>query len=119
MDANDIVPLLLGHVEDHAVAQDAGHVDEDVQPAELVEGLLDHALAAIDVGDSVEVRDGLAAGGADLVGDVLRRTGVRLRAVDVHAEVVDDDAGAFLGKELGDAAPDAAARSGDYRDASI
>ena len=30
-----VVPLLLGHVEDHPVAQDAGDVDQHVEPPEL------------------------------------------------------------------------------------
>ena len=37
VDGEDLVPLLLAHVEDHAVAQDAGVVDEDVDAAELVD----------------------------------------------------------------------------------
>ena len=41
------VPLLLAHVEDHAVAQDACVVDEDVEPPEGVERRLHDALAAL------------------------------------------------------------------------
>ena len=37
VDGDDLVPLLLAHVEDHAVAEDAGVVDEDVDAAELVD----------------------------------------------------------------------------------
>ena len=36
VDRDDRVPLRLGHVEDHPVAQDAGHVDQDIDPAEAV-----------------------------------------------------------------------------------
>ena len=37
---DDRVPLLLGHVDEHAVAQDAGVVDEHVEVAEGVDGLV-------------------------------------------------------------------------------
>jgi len=39
VDGDDGVPLFFAHVEDHAVAEDAGVVDEDVEAAEGVEGL--------------------------------------------------------------------------------
>ena len=42
MDGDDRVPLRLGHVEDHPVPQDAGHVDQDVDPPEGAYDLLDH-----------------------------------------------------------------------------
>ena len=37
VDGDDGVPLLLGHVGEHAVAQDAGVVDDDVEVAERVD----------------------------------------------------------------------------------
>ncbi len=41
VDLDDGVPLRLGHVREHAVAEDAGVVDEDVEAAEGVDRLLD------------------------------------------------------------------------------
>ncbi len=80
VDGDDGVPLLLGHVHEHPVAEDPGVVDEDVEAAELVDRLLDHATGAREVGDVLAVRDRLAAGGADLLDDLLgRRRGRRLR----------------------------------------
>ncbi len=38
------VPVLVGHLVEHAVAQDAGRIDHRVQAAEGVQRLLDHAL---------------------------------------------------------------------------
>ncbi len=38
MDTDDVVPLFLGHVKDHVVAQDTRDLHHDVQPAESVEG---------------------------------------------------------------------------------
>ena len=63
MHLDDRVPLGLGHVDEHAVAQDAGVVDEHVEAAEGVDGLLHDALGAVAVGDVVAVGDGLAAHG--------------------------------------------------------
>jgi hypothetical protein len=41
VDVDDRVPLGLVHVEAHLVAQDAGVVDEHVEPSERVDGLGD------------------------------------------------------------------------------
>ena len=68
-----LVPVLLGHLVAHAVAQDAGRVDHRVQAAELVHRLLHHAPDRRQVGDALGVGDRLAAGGADLLGHVLGR----------------------------------------------
>ena len=47
VDGDDGVPLLLGHVDQHPVAQDAGVVDQHVEVAERLDGGVDHALAAL------------------------------------------------------------------------
>jgi hypothetical protein len=70
---DDRVPLLLGHVDEHAVAQDAGVVDDRVQVAERLDRGVDEALRALPRGDAVAVRDRLAAHALDLVDDLLRR----------------------------------------------
>ena len=122
VDVDDGVPLVFGHVEDHAVAKDAGDVDEDVDAAEGVDALADHVLAALGGGDGVVVGDGVAAGGgssyggrcADLVAHLVGGAGVVSGAVDVDAGVVDDDVRALLREEQGDGAADAAAGAGDY-----
>ena len=46
VDLDDGVPLGLGHVDEHAVAQDAGVVDEHVEPAEGLDGGADQLLGA-------------------------------------------------------------------------
>ena len=109
----DVVPLLLGHVEDHAVAEDAGDVDEDVDAAEGVDALPDHVLAALGGRDAVVVGDGVPAGGLYLVADDIGGAVVVAGAVDADAGVVDDDAGALLREEHGHGAADAAAGAGD------
>ena len=79
VDVDDRVPLGLGHVGDHAVAQDARVVDEHVQLAERVDRGLDQALAALPVGAAVGVRHRLAAHRLDLLDHLLRGTGVGAR----------------------------------------
>ena len=69
---DDGVPLGLAHVGQHAVAQDAGVVDQHVEAAVGVDGLGDDALGAAPVADVVGVGHRLAAGGDDLVDDLLR-----------------------------------------------
>ncbi len=115
MDRHDGVPVLFAHVEDHAVAQDAGVVDDDVELAEVVDRAIDDSFGSLEVGDALEVGDRLAAGGSDFLDHVLRR-GARLPgAVEVTAEVIHDHLGAVLGQQQRLFAPDAAAGAGDYR----
>ena len=98
MDADDGVPVLDGHVEDHPVAQDARVVDHDVQIAVLVDGRIDDPLGAVEVGDVVAVGDGLATRGADLVDDLAGRAARRAGAVELGADVVDDHVCALAGE---------------------
>ena len=91
----DQVEVLLGHRHQHAVAQDSGVVHDPVQVAEFVDRLLDHALDPFAVGDRIAVRDGLAAGGHDLVDDLLRRSDLTAAAVLGASEIVDDDRSTF------------------------
>ena len=58
---------------EHPVAQEAGVVDEHVEPAERVDARsATSRCGAVPVGDVVGVGDRLAAGRADLVDDLLR-----------------------------------------------
>ena len=117
VDAHDVVPLGLGHVDEHAVAQDAGVVDEDVEVAERLDRRVDEALGALPVGDVVAVGDGLAAERLDLGDDLVGRAVVGAGAVVGAAAVVDDDLGPFGGEQQGVLAAEAAPGPGDDRDA--
>ena len=111
------LPVDMAHAMEDAVAQDAGIVDDAVDPAEVLDRGLDHALGAGRIGDAVAVGHGLAAGRLDLVADLLgRRRAAAAFAVDRAAEVVDHDAGAFPGGQQRHLAADAAARAGDQHD---
>ena len=94
MDVDDRVPLGLGHVRQHPVAQDAGVVDQDVEVAERVDRRSDHALGTLEVGDVLAVGDRLTAHRRDLVDHLLGRAEVAAGTVDRAAEVVDDHLGA-------------------------
>src|SRR3546814_10767871 len=50
---DDRVPLGLAHVREHAVAQDPGVVDEDVETTEGVDRGADEALGTVPVADVV------------------------------------------------------------------
>jgi len=113
VDAHDGIPLFAGHVEDHAVAEDAGDVDEDIELAPLVERLADEVFGLVHVRDIVVVGEGDAAPGLDFVDDLLGGGVVFAFAVNGDAEVVDDDARAFAGESEGDFAADAAAGARD------
>ena len=44
VDVDDGVEVVVGHLPQHLVAQDAGVGDQDVEPAELVHGPVDELL---------------------------------------------------------------------------
>ena len=69
---DDGVPLLLGGVDQHPVADEAGVVDEDVEAAERVDCLLHHRLGLGEVGDIGTVGHRLTAERLDLGHDPSR-----------------------------------------------
>ncbi len=77
------------------------------------------ACAAVPVGDVVAVRGGFAAGGADLLDDRVRGRVVSSAAVELDAEVVDDDLRALAGQLERVGATQPAARAGDDGDATL
>src|SRR5262249_42204629 len=91
-----------------AVADDAGVVDEDVDPAEPLGDLVDHAVDLGARGDVGGDGDAGAAVGAELVGQAPGGIGV---------EVVDDDRRAVAGELPADGAADATGGPGDDSDA--
>ena len=116
VDRDHGVPLAFGHVHQHAVAEDSGVVDQDVEAAEVVDRLCDHPFRAGEVGHVLVVRGSLAPGGSDLVDDLLRGRCVVTLAGELAAEVVDDHRRARGGERERVRAADAAAGAGDDRD---
>jgi len=103
----------------HLIAQDPGGVEDDVQPAEGVAGLLHHSEAVLEFGDRAVIGSRLAARRFDLVDDLLGRCLVRALAAATGPGVIDDDLGAMRRHQLGDLRPDPAAGSRTNRDPSI
>ena len=119
MGVDDPVPLFLGHVEDHAVAEDARVVHYDVDAAEVIEGGLHDVLAARHGGHRVVARRGLAALPLDLLDHVVGGPARVARPVGAAAVVVHHHLGPVLRQEQRDLAPDAARRAGDHRDLAL
>src|SRR5581483_7578257 len=109
----------LVHVEAHLVAQDAGVVDEDVEAAVRVDGLVDQRLRLRERRDAAVVGDGATTAGLDLVDHLLRRRGVGAGAFGRPAEVVHDDRGSLARQQQRLFAPDAAPRARDDRDLPV
>ena len=78
VDADHVVPLALGHVDDEAVAEDAGVVDEDVDVAVRLDRRVDQRAGALPVGGVAAHADRLAPGGPDLGGDLLGRVALEI-----------------------------------------
>ena len=119
VDPDDSVEVVLGHREQHLVAQDARVVDEDVELPEGVDRLLDEVLGPVPVGHVVVVGDGLAAVALDDVGHLFGGTLVGALAPDRAPEVVDDDLGPLLGQQERFTPPDSVPSAGDDRDLAV
>jgi hypothetical protein len=95
VDIQHRLELLVGHLVRHAVPGVAGVVDDDVDLAELVDGLLHQRVRHALLGEVASEDRGLAADlGCGLLGDVA-------------VQVVDQDPGALLGEQLCGGAADA------------
>src|SRR3984893_14795594 len=119
MDVEDSVEILFAHVEDHAVAQDAGVVDRDVELAEVVQRALDDALGGLEIADALEVGDRLAAEAADFLDNVLGRRTRLAGSLETAAEIVDHDLGSLPGQQQRFCAADTASSACDDRDFPI
>ncbi|MCY1521836.1 hypothetical protein D9M68_566680 [compost metagenome] len=102
---------------EHAVAQNAGVVDDTVQPSEVVDGGPDHALRCGGVGDAFAIGYGAAA----FLPDHGNHFGCGVErafafAIRTAAQVIDHHRGALPGREQGDLAADAASRTGHKYD---
>jgi hypothetical protein len=90
VDSNDSVPLVSGHVDERAVAQDARIADERVKPAKCVERSLHDGARTVPIRDIARVGNGSAAGVLDLAHDFRRRRPAAAGAITLTTEIVDD-----------------------------
>ncbi len=107
-DARDVLPVGIGHLLEACLAAVGGVVDQDVEPAEAVDGGVDHLVDLRLVGDVGDGHHGPAALGLDRA---LVRLGLVARAADVE-----DDGGAVGGERERGGAAGAARGAGDQRD---
>jgi hypothetical protein len=101
---DDGVEVLVAHVPQHAVAQDAGIGAQDVEPAPGVDGLADQAIGRFGRAHRHDLVHRLAPLGQDGGDGGLGRGGI---------DVVDHDAGSGAGQGLREGQSEAAATAGD------
>ena len=99
VDTDDVVPCRLLHAERHLVAQDPGVVDDDVEGAVALDGLVDEVLRTVPGADVVAVDCRGATVGGDRVDDLLSRRDVAALASEGAADVVDDDRCPLTGQQ--------------------
>jgi hypothetical protein len=114
------VPLGFGHVDQHAVTEDACVVDHDVQTPVALDRQVNHRLGLGKVCDVATIGHRLAARLDDLGHHLVRRT-IVLTAVSatVAAKVVHHHFGAVLGQHQRMLAADAPPGTGHQTDASL
>src|SRR5581483_1522527 len=113
------VPLGLVHVHEHSVAEDARVVDEDVEPAVLLDRVRDEPPRAGEIRDVLVVGDGGGAELLDLCHHRLRSGGVASLAGEGRAEIVDDHTRPRAGECECVLAPDAAPGARDDCDLAV
>src|SRR5205085_9750852 len=82
MDVDDLIEIVVAHVPQHAVAQDASVSAENVEPAEALHRALHQALGNVGSAHCGDFGRGAATGGFDAVDCGLHR---------LRVDVVDDD----------------------------
>ena len=108
--ADDGVPVVVGHLGQRLVPQDAGVVDQRVEPAELAHGGLDEPVRDVGIGDVARDGDRAPPRGGDLVGH---------RLAGGRVELGDHDRRALCGALQRLAPADAATRTGDDHDLAV
>lgn len=112
VDAEDAVELLLGDILEVAERDNTGVGADDVELAEVLDGLLHELLGLLDVADVGLEGDGLdAVVLLDLLGELVGSVGA--------VGVVNDDLCAAAGELLGHCGTDATAGAGDEGDLAV
>ena len=106
MDADDLVPLVFLHVEDHPLAQDAVGGHDDIELAVVIEGAFHEALGELHVGDIADHARAVAAAGLVSLDDTVDAAGVGAHAsLNIGAGIGDDDHGALFGERAANPRP--------------
>jgi hypothetical protein len=91
---DDVVPLIVGHIEDHSIAQDAGGVHHDVESSERINRLFDEPFANSGITDIVVNSNGAPTTIGNGTHEVSNQMRIGIVAVGVHARIVHDNVGA-------------------------
>lgn len=85
------IPLLQAHIDEHAVAQDAGVVDDDTQISKGIRRTLDRTFRPFPFGDVVAIRNCFPTRPADVVHHFTGGTARRTPAIQLGAKIINDD----------------------------
>ena len=119
MDLHNRVEILVGHLVEVTVAQDAGVVHHRVDAAEFLDTRPDHRARGVRIGDVAAIGDRIAARRPDLGNNLLRRAFGLARAFQRRPQIVNHNSSAFRGCHQGDVAPDPTAGPGDQNHLSV
>ncbi len=92
---DDRIPFVDRHVGQHAVAQNAGIVDEHVEAAKGRDRLIDHPFGAVPIGHVIAIGDRLAPHGPDFFHNRFGGFARPAFACPLSAEIVHHDPGAL------------------------
>jgi hypothetical protein len=95
MHAHYGVPIVDGHVDEHAIAHNAGVGNDRIETTERVDSSTHEVAGTIPVADVVTVRDCFATRSHDGVDDFLRRADIFAFARERSTNVIHNDLGAF------------------------
>ena len=116
MHVHDSLPVFRLHFQKALVPQNAGVVDQDIQPAKVGHGCLDDTFSAFGRGNIVIIGHGFSAKGLDLFDNpVCRRGGSVAGPVAGAAQIVDNDLGAPSGQFEGICPPESGPGTGHHR----
>ena len=100
MHLDHLVPIVVAHLVEHVVAQDARRVDDGVQAFEFVQRLFDHARNAGPARHDSELETASPPALRICCGHLLGGPGLAfVAACHAAAQIVDHDLGAFLRRQ--------------------
>src|SRR5580692_4232535 len=113
MDIQDRIEVFLRHLLQGRCANDAGVMDENVDPAIVVHRRLNDRASTFRRGYRRSSGDSFASGGSDLPRHLLRGTGVEAFAREAAPGVIDNDSCPPRREEQGIGVSQPSARAGD------
>ena len=98
MHIDDCIPLVFGHVDEHAISQNSCVVDDCMQVTEGVDRLSNHSPCTIKVGDIVTIHNSFATHRDDLVDNRLCWSEFATGTVDRSTKIIHHDLCSLTGK---------------------